>query len=265
MFKIERKRKIKELILDRKQIDVDTISGLLNVSGATIRNDFAELEKEGFIIRYHGGATLNSVGAMEEDINHVLSSNIVKYDINKEEIGMIASSLISDKEWIFLGPGSTSYFIAKALVSRNNLKIFTNNILVSNVLVNNTTIQIHFLGGKLDNQGLYSIPNDINKDLNNIYINKCFFSVDGVDTDAGYTLSDSYVLEIIKAISSRCQETIFALDISKFGQRSFMKVGDLDFAQSVILNDSVPVAFKKFYTEHGIRIYTSKNIKPLTL
>jgi DeoR family transcriptional regulator, fructose operon transcriptional repressor len=265
MSKIERKRKIKEIIFDRKQIDVATISKLLSVSDATIRNDFEELEKEGYITRYHGGATLASGGIGEGENINAFFGNIIKYDKNKEEIGMIASSLISDKEWIFLGPGTTSYYIARALLSRNNINIFTNNMLVSSILSNNSTIQIHFLGGKIDNTGLYSIPNDITKDLNNIYINKSFFSVDGVDIDAGYTLSDLNVLDIIKAISARCQETIFALDSSKFGQRAFMKVGNLDFAQGVIINDTVSNTFKKYYSEHSIRVYTANDLKPLTL
>jgi DeoR/GlpR family transcriptional regulator of sugar metabolism len=264
MFKAERKRRIKEIIFDRKQVEVATLSTLLNVSDATIRNDFEELEQEGFITRYHGGATLNSISTQEEEVNNTLTGNVVKYDKNKEEIGIIASNLITEKEWIFLGPGTTSYYIAKALLSRNNIKIFTNNMLIANILSNNSTIQIHFLGGRIDNSGLYTIPNDINKDLNDIYISKSFFSVDGVDLDAGYTLSDLNVLDIIKAVSSRCQETIFAVDCSKFGQRAFMKLGNLDFAQSVIMNDNVSAPYKKYYLEHGICAYTSFDLKPLT-
>jgi len=264
MFKMERKRRIKEIIFDRKQIDVATLSKLLNVTDATIRNDFEELEQEGYITRYHGGATLNSISTQEDEVNSALTGNVVTYDKNKEEIGIIASNLIDEKEWIFLGPGSTSYYIAKALMSRNNMKVFTNNLLVSNILSNNSTIQIHFLGGRIDNQGLYTIPNDIVKDLNNIYLSKSFFSVDGVDLDAGYTLSDIYVLDIIKAISSRCEETIIAVDSSKFGHRAFMKLGDLDFAQSVIMNDNVSTEYKQYYLEHGICVYTSYDLKPLT-
>jgi DeoR family transcriptional regulator, fructose operon transcriptional repressor len=262
MSKTERRQKIKDIIFDRRQIDVTTISKLLNVSDATIRNDFEELEKEGYLRRYHGGATLISGG--DEEISNPHSGNIVRYDKNKEEIGRIASNLISEKDWIFLGPGTTSYFIARALLSRNNIKVFTNNLLVTNILSNKSTIQIHFLGGKIDNLGLYSIPNDLTKDLNNIYINKSFFSVDGVDIEAGYTLSDLNVLDIIKAISARCQETIFALDSSKFGQRAFMKVGNLDFAQSVIINNTVSNTFKKYYSEHNIFVYTVNDLKPLT-
>ncbi len=264
MFKVERKRRIKEIIFDRKQIDVATLSKLLNVTEATIRNDFEELEQEGFITRYHGGATLNSVITQEEEVNSALTGNIVKYDKAKEELGVIASNLVSDKEWVFLGPGTTSYYIAKALSSRNDIKVFTNNLLVSNVLSNNSTIQIHFLGGRIDNKGLYTIPNDINKDLNNIYISKCFFSVDGADIDAGYTLSDTNVLDIINAISSRCQQSFFAVDNSKFGQRAFMKVGNLDSVPNVIMNDTVSDDYKKYYLEHGIRVYTSYDLKPLT-
>ncbi len=264
MFKAERKRRIKEIIFDRKQIDVATLSKLLNVTEATIRNDFEELEQEGFITRYHGGATLNSVSTQEEEVNSALSGNLVKYDKLKEELGVIASNLITDKEWVFLGPGTTSYYIAKSLVSRNDMKVFTNNLLVSNILSNNSTIQIHFLGGRVDNKGLYTIPNDINKDLHDIYVSKCFFSVDGADIDAGYTLSDTNVLDIIKSISSRCQQTFFAVDSSKFGQRAFMKLGDLDIAQNVIMNDNVSDLYKKYYLEHGICVYASYDLKPLT-
>lgn len=257
MFKAERKRRIKEIIFERKQIEVAALSKLLNVTEATIRKDFDELEQDGFITRYHGGAALNSAISLEEDVNSALIGNIVKYDKAKEELGFIASNLISDEEWVFLGPGSTSYYIAKALVSRNNLKIFTNNLLVANVLSNNSTIQIYFLGGRIDNKGLYTIPNDINKDLNNIYISKCFFSIDGADIDAGYTLSDTNVLEIIKAVSSRCQQPFFAVDHSKFGFRAFMKVGNLDSVPNIIMNETVPSLYKEYYLDHGIRVYTT--------
>jgi Transcriptional regulators of sugar metabolism len=265
MFKAERKRRIKEIIFDRKQIDVAALSKLLNVTEATIRNDFDELEQEGFITRYHGGASLNTAITQEENVNSSLIGNLVKYDKAREELGIIASGLISEEEWVFLGPGTTSYYIAKALVSRNNMKIFTNNLLVSNVLTNNSTIQIHFLGGRIDNAGLYTIPNDINEDLNNIYISKCFFSIDGADIDAGYTLSDTNVLDIIKAVSSRCQQPFFAVDHSKFGNRAFMKVGSLDSVPNVILNDTVPDLYKKYYLEHGVRIYTSYDPKPFNV
>lgn len=45
MFKAERLHRIKEIIFERKQIDVATLSTLLNVTEVTIRNDLEQLEK----------------------------------------------------------------------------------------------------------------------------------------------------------------------------------------------------------------------------
>lgn len=264
MFKVERIRRIKEIIFDRKQIEVATLSSLLNVSDATIRNDLEELEQQGYITRFHGGATLNSASTQEDQINQTLSGNAVAYDKNKEEIGVIAARLVNEKEWIFLGPGTTSYYIAKALVQRNNINVMTNNLLAAAMLSSNPSIRILLIGGFLNNEENYTAPDDINREFHDLYLSKAFFSVDGADLEAGYTLTDSSVMDLIRAVSARCDETVFSIDSTKFGRRSFMKVGDLDFAQSVITNDNTPLPYKKYYLEHGICIYTSYDLKPLT-
>lgn len=259
MLKLERIQQIKDIIYERKQINVATLSQILTVSDATIRNDLEELEQEGFLTRFHGGARINSIQSADNALNDTFSMSIVEYDKNKEELGIIASRLVNEKEWIFLGPGTTSYYIAKALTSRNNIHVLTNNLLVSYILSTNSTINIILLGGRLDNKGLYTIPSDILSELNNVYLSKSFFSVDGADLKAGYTLSDLNVLEIIKAVSTKCEETIFSVDKTKFGQRSFRKLGDLDFAQSVILNDPIPDSVRTYYLEHGIAIHTANS------
>lgn len=255
MLKQERIQQIKDILHERRQITVAVLSQLMNVSEATIRNDLEELEQEGYLTRFHGGAKINSQPIKDDALNDAFSMSIVGYDKNKEELGMIAAGLVNEKEWIFLGPGTTSYYIAKALTQRNNIHVLTNNLLVSYILSTNSTIKILLLGGRLDNKGLYTIPNDILSELDNVYLSKSFFSVDGADLKAGYTLSDLNVMEIIKAVSSKCEETIFSIDISKFGQRSFRKIGDLDFADTVILNDNAPESVLAYYYEHGINIH----------
>ena len=59
MFAVQRANIIKEYLLEKKQVEVTTLSKLLNVSEVTIRRDLEKLEKEGFLIRTHGGAVLN--------------------------------------------------------------------------------------------------------------------------------------------------------------------------------------------------------------
>lgn len=263
MFKIERHRHIKEILKDCRQIEVSALSNLLNVSDATIRNDLEELEQEGFLTRFHGGATLNDSAAEQSDIPSS-SSNQVEYDKNKEEIGEIASRIIKEREWVFLGPGSTNYYIAKALQQRSNINILTNNFLVADVLRGSASIRLLFMGGQIEHLGDYTIPDDWEKELHNIYLDKAFFSVDGVDLNSGYTLSDKPVFDIIRSVVKCTRETIMAVDHTKFDQRAFMKIGDLDLANTVVTNANIPNEYKRYFLEHGIRTYTTYDLKPVT-
>ncbi len=263
MFKIERIRQIKEILKDCGQIDVSSLSSLLNVSDATIRNDLEELEKEGFLTRFHGGATINTT---ENDESSIAGSGVdfIEYDKNKEDIGIIASRLIREREWIFLGPGTTSYYIAKALRERSNINVLTNNFAVADILRDVPNIKVLFLGGQLEHHGFYTIPDDLGKELHNYYVDKAFFSTDGLDLNAGYTLSDTAVYEIILMVMERSRETIMAVDCSKFDQRAFMKIGDIDLVKTVITNVGIPDDYKRYFIEHGIRVYTSYDLRPIT-
>lgn len=263
MFKVERIRRIKEILRDCHQIEVSALSSLLDVSDATIRNDLEELEREGFLTRFHGGATINAAETTEP-INTAFSRDAVAYDKNKEEIGIIASKLIKEREWVFLGPGTTNYYIAKALRQRQNINVLTNNFLVANILADISSIRVSFLGGQIEYQGYYTIPNDWSKELNNIYLDKAFFSVDGVDLHAGYTLTDRAVFEIIRAVSKCSRDTIMVVDHLKFNQRTFMKIGDLDMASIVITNAHIPDEYKRYYVDHNIPTYTTFDLKPVT-
>ncbi|WPX08484.1 DeoR family transcriptional regulator [Caldicellulosiruptor danielii] len=54
MLVAERLKKIKEILLQKKHIDVATLAELLNVSEVTIRRDLDKLESEGFLIKTYG-------------------------------------------------------------------------------------------------------------------------------------------------------------------------------------------------------------------
>jgi DeoR/GlpR family transcriptional regulator of sugar metabolism len=58
-FKTARLDKIKQILKEKKQIDVSQLSSILSVSEVTVRSYLEMLEQEGFVIRTHGGAILN--------------------------------------------------------------------------------------------------------------------------------------------------------------------------------------------------------------
>lgn len=253
MNKLDRQTCIRDILTQLERAEVIDLSQRLNVSSATIRTDLEALERAGFLTRYHGGAMINK---SEEDAA-AAATQIIPYEKSKDEIGRIAASLINDFEGVFLGPGSTCCFIAQALKKRTDItvNVVSNNFLVAAVLGNCPHIRMHFIGGRVQN--LYTIPENFNQELRDIYLDKFFFSIDGIDTSAGYTLSDPAVHEVITTVARRTKLTILAADVSKFGKRSFMKIGDTDFAQAVVTTPDIPQSFLQHYLKNGIKVYTS--------
>ncbi|WP_353625861.1 DeoR family transcriptional regulator [Bacillus sp. JCM 19041] len=59
MNPIQRRKKIKELLVANGKADIDQLVESLDVSHMTIRRDLALLEAENQVIRTHGGAILH--------------------------------------------------------------------------------------------------------------------------------------------------------------------------------------------------------------
>lgn len=260
-MKIDRQQKIRDYLLEHKRVTVEGISKLLKVTPATVRTDFRELEEEGYLVRFHGGASLNAIDYQEDTIISALSGTVVETDTAKAEIGAIASRMIREKEWIFLGPGTTTYYIAKALAQRSNIHVLTNSLLVANVLGTNPSCNTILLGGSVHSEGLYTQSENLQNDLKRIYLSKAFFSVDAVDLHSGYTLSDMNVLELFHTVRANCQDMFMAIDSSKYGKRAFMKLDHLNFPHSVITNKQTAEEFLAYYREHDVAVYTGSMLE----
>lgn len=260
MYKPERIQKIKQLMIEMQQVNVSTLSSMLNVSEVTIRNDLEALEKEGFLTRFHGGAAINKKTDSEDSV--FSSESEISYRQSKEQVGILAANMIQDREGVFLGPGTTTYFIALALRKRTDIyaNIVTNNFYVVKALRGCTNFRVQFIGGRVHEEGFYTVPEDLHRDLSNLFLDKLFFSIDAIDISYGYTLSDPPAHDTIVIAGEHSKQIIMAADYSKFGKRSFMKVGDLTFAKTVVTNPEIPAAYRSYYEAIGIQVVTSDQL-----
>lgn len=261
MFKVARLAKIKEILLDRGQVDVSTLSALLNVSDVTIRSDLEELEKDKFLHRTHGGAILNEDYLKQQDFQNTMLGGKLEYDRNKEYIGQIAAELVSDGEWIFIGQGTTCYYVAKELSKKDTLNVLTNNLYAAVVLSQNKKANIVVTGGTLIHSDLFLSGDMFLRVLDNIYISKAFMGVTGVDFKSGYTVNDYLEQNVYNKIKEISKELIIVADSSKFNKMSFLSIGPLTMPDIVITNENVPKEYKEFYFDNGVKIFTSYNIK----
>ncbi len=263
MFKAARQAKIKEILLDQNQIDVQTLSSLLNVSVVTIRSDLEELEREGFVLRTHGGAVLNDSRTKPAEAPFALGPR--EYSKEKDHIAQIAAHLIENQEWVFLGAGEICQYIAKELLGRETLNIVTNNIVVANILAQNRGSNVIVTGGNLNHTGMFLSGEIFNRSLSSLFISKAFFEVAGVDFKGGYTVSSIAEAQVFESIRPIAKEVIIVADYQRFGEISFMKLGNLEAADTVISNEKMPEEYKTYYFNNKIKIFTSYKINPSSI
>ena len=228
MLKInKRQSEIFQLIKEHENMDVRDILPHFQVSAPTIRKDLNILEDAGMIVRTHGAVRLVSHPAQMAPFE---ARSCLHKDA-KEIIAQIAADQIHDGDSILLDSGTTTTELAKLLVDRENLTIFTNSLPIT-MLFSRSQVSVNLLGGIFLGRN-FSVQGPEAEDyLRRIEVDKAFVCSSGVRP--GYGLVNSQPLEAsLKKCMVRSGRTIYALlDSSKFEKSSvypFARFSDLDY------------------------------------
>ncbi len=256
MFAAEREKKIKEILLEYKHIDVNTLCSLLSCSIATVRRDLEKLETEGFLTKAYGGAILK-----EESDQHVtIAGSGDPYMESKDQAARIAVNLIQDGDVIFLGPGSTCTCLAKHLRSRQNLIVVTTNLNAAIELSGAPRINVILAGGSLEevSPGFSSTSgHQAISFISSMRISKAFFTVDGISLDYGYSSNLFSQCDLTRTILRQANTSYIIADSSKFGVNALMKIADLNEIDNLITNVDISAEYKEFFFTNKIKLYTS--------
>lgn len=257
MFAAERRKKIREILLECKHIDVNTLCSLLGVSVATVRRDLDILESDGFLKKEHGGALLEETD-FSPPAEIQLNVNIDHYSKEKREIGRIAANLVEQGEAIFIGAGSTCLCFAEQLPDMKMI-VVTNNLQVAAATVKKTLISTVLLGGDVEtidgiisSYGMYAEDN-----IQNMYLNKAFLSAQGASCQAGYTMHSREQAALYKRIIKHAEETVMLIDSAKFGRRTMVPLAPLGAFARVVTNMQIEDKYRDFFVENGVRLYAS--------
>lgn len=255
MFAAERLAKIREILLDYKHVDVTTLSSMLSFSEATIRRDLEKLEEEGFLTKTHGGAVLSDEAIQEVQLNYDGDPCLEE----KRQIGMISAQIINNNEAVFLGAGNTCLQIAKNIKDKKDLTVVTNNVNILLELSNCSNINVLLTGGSIQHLGtsLSLVGQFTKRTLESLFVNKAFFTVNGISLKYGYTVSSAEQAEVCNILIKNADEVIIAADYTKFDKRSFTQIGPIDMAKKLITNAQVSLEYKKYFFENNIQLFTA--------
>ena len=220
MLKSERKQVILEELKQHKIVSLEKLVGLLDTSESTVRRDLDELESENKLRRVHGGAELPHSLQEEETIQEKSVKNLQE----KKLIAQRASSLIKEKDVIFVDAGSTTAFLIKEL-EQKDITVVTNSIHHAVQLVDKQ-IPTVIIGGGVKMTTDASIGGVALNQINQLHFDRAFIGMNGVD-EGYFTTPDMEEGAVKRAILENAKQTYVLADSSKIGQSCFAKVAPI--------------------------------------
>ena len=264
MFKNHRLEVIKQIIEEKKYIEVSALSEILNVSEVTIRRDLNKLEEEGLVIRSFGGVSLKEAHAdqKQQKISHSdINRDISNRDIPPKSacmIGQIALQHIEDRDFIYIGSGKETKQLAVCLSeSEKSVTVATNDMEIAQILSINRHIDTILTAGMISPNSTALRGELLLYTLERLVIKKAFISVDGVSLERGFS-SDSYDMQgIIRFFGYNMCKLYIMFQSDKANQNAPYLLSTSKLPVYLISDFDLPAEFSAYYADHNIPLFTA--------
>ncbi len=237
MFAEERKREILRILGQQKKVKTLELSQMFSVSEPTIRRDINELEEQGMLIRTHGGA----IALDHSEIEPSYYEKRDRFNTEKQEIGILAASLIKDYDTIILDSGTTTVEIAKAITAKN-ITVLTNSLDIAVVLEEKPEVEIIVLGGVMrwNTRALVGpIPEKI---LDSFRVNIAFVGTNGFN-ETGFMTPNQVEAQTKRKMLEVADRAFVVADSSKYGKTQLCMIAKLTDVNGVISDHLLNEAF----------------------
>lgn len=250
MFDVERRSRIMSILNEKKNILVQDTASLFGVTEETIRRDLKKLEKQGLIVRTHGGAVLPDDMNMETPLKIREGINIA----GKKAIGKLAAGLINSGDTVFLDASTSSLHVAKHIKDMESITVITNAERVLMELADCPGITLISTGGIVRRESLSLVGRMAENAVGSYRADKVFFSCKGFSPKHGLTDSSEQESEIRKTML-KCSETvIFLCDHTKFDKIGFAKTAGLEDVDVMITDAPIPGNWTRELEEASVKI-----------
>lgn len=250
-----RRDRLRELVQARGFAALGELASSLEVSESTIRRDLELLELAGEARRTHGGVYWTG----ESDTIQVFETRKDDQWPAKQAIGVAAAALIEDHDTILLDGGSTTYELARQLVSRP-LQVVTNSLPVAHLLSTSDSIDLVMVGGCVRGRTSVTIGPMADSMLGGINVRKAFLSVAGIN-EQGYFNSDMMLVESEKVMLARADQAFVVADSSKFGRASLSRLCGLQDVHGVVTDTGLDSKWKQWLESAGVQLVLAEPAK----
>lgn len=250
MFATQRKGKILDLLKEDGSAKVIDLARIFKVTEVTIRQDLEKLEKEGLVIREHGGAHLKNV---EDQVRNFSLTHQVNLK-EKEIIAQKCLDFIQSGDTIILDSGSTTTEIAKKIIKIKALTVITNALNIALILGANRNIEVVMTGGEFKPPTLSLTGQKAADFFKGLNVQKLFLATAGISLRSGLTYPSINDLVVKKAMIDAADTTYLVADSTKIGKSAFASLGALSLIDYIITDEKIEEKHKQVFKENNIEL-----------
>ncbi len=235
MIASERFSRITDMVNAQGFVSTKELAEMMSVTEMTIRRDCEELEKQGLLIRVHGGAKSIQQKEILSNKDDKKMSERLSHAEEKDRVCKKAASFVHDGDCIFLDGGTSVVHILKYLKGKK-VKIVTCSTLIASEF-NDPDSELFMIGGKyIPEYNMFVGPIALS-DLEKFNFDYAFLSCSGVDLDRHliYTAEMDTMAVKQKAMELAVKKYLL-IDASKLSIKGFCSFISSDDFDAIICN-----------------------------
>lgn len=225
-------------ILDALRItgreSITSLAERLNVSDETVRRHVKDLVEQGAVHRVHGGVILAHTLA-EPPFSRRIKERISA----KRAIAQAVAELVSDGMTLLIDSGSTTTYVAQALLQKTGITVVTNSLEIARALLGRADCAVQLAGGALRADIGASAGHEAIELIKEFRADLAILSMGAIDAKDGYMDFDIDEARIARTMIERADRTIVAADAWKFTARARVRVCGFE-PVSTLVTDQAP-------------------------
>ena len=247
-----RRGRLLELVRHRGFSPLSELAETLEVSESTIRRDLDVLEEQGSAKRTHGGVYYTGPSPQLPHFDRRQAAQLEQ----KRQIAQVAAGLIEEGDTVLLDGGSTTYELARLLVTRA-LQVVTNSLPVANLFTASDRADLVVIGGYVHTRTGVCLGPYANQMLSNLTVRRAVLSVSGVN-EKGFYNSNLLLVGTEQAMMQSADEVIVVADSSKFGHSSLALLCGLSQIDKLVVDDGLPDPWQQRIRDAGVEVLIAK-------
>lgn len=240
MFTHERHEALLELLERRRRLPIGDLLRALRCSPATLRRDLADLERDGRLVRFHGGAAhplyLRGEASLEQRSREQIA--------DKRAMGRLAADLVAADATVFIDAGTSCLEAGRNVLARRDVTIVTNSLALAEA-ARAGNARVLCLGGEVRGVTGALVGALSQSWVDHLNLDVALLGASGLSED-GPSTTELGESAIKQAVLRRARRAILLADGGKWGRPAPVRFAPWSaFARLVTTGDLPPAAARK--------------------